>query len=82
MIDVLLKIPGFVAIYALCAIAAWGLHLFAGVLSVGVDEVRRQVRKSIDVLGYRYPIWILTAGIYPSIDLEEGTTASGGDPAE
>lgn len=52
------------AVYVAAAIAAYLLHLSSGVLSVGLDEVRRQQSVFLDRHGYRgLVVFVLTAGI-------------------
>ena len=51
------------------AVAAHLLHLFGGVLAVGVEETRRQVAETYDEFGPAwYAVFVLTAGLYQRFD--------------
>lgn len=51
-------------VYVAAAIGAYLLHLLSGVLSVGLEEVRRQQSVFLDRHGYRgLVVFVLTAGI-------------------
>lgn len=83
MIAALETAVGFVGVWVVAAISAHLLHLVAGVLAVGVGEVRRQVSETYDEFGpIWYAVFVLTTGLYQrhEIDLEpEIVNYPGGD---
>ena len=83
MITAIETAVGFVGLWVVAAVAAHLLHLIAGVLAVGVADVRRQTVEFYAVYGpIWYAVFVLTAGIYQryEVDLEpEIVDYPGGD---